>query len=193
MRIAIDISQIVYETGVSFYTKYLVENLLKLDHANEYVLFAGALARKNDILKVFPQTKIFPIPPTVANLIWNKIHALPIEKLIGKVDVFHSSDWAEAPSSAFKVTTVHDLGPILYPRLFPKEYIRDIVATHKRKLAWVKQESDRIIVPSTSTKIDLIQLGFDAGKIRIIPEAPSDIFKPESTERIEKLKNKYLL
>lgn len=191
MKIAIDISQIVYETGVSFYTKYLVESLLKLDTVNEYVLFAGALRRKAEILKAFPQTKVFPIPPTVANLVWNKIHTLPVEKLVGKVDVFHSSDWAEPPSSAFKVTTVHDLGPILYPRLFPKELIRDIVATHKQKLAWVKKESRRIIVPSVSTKTDLVNLGFDWSKIRVIPEAPSAIFKRASQESIEKLKNKY--
>jgi hypothetical protein len=31
MRIAIDISQIVYGTGVSVYTKNLVENLLRID------------------------------------------------------------------------------------------------------------------------------------------------------------------
>lgn len=38
MKIAIDISQIVYGTGVSVYTKSLVENLLKIDEDNEYLL-----------------------------------------------------------------------------------------------------------------------------------------------------------
>src|SRR5258706_2208732 len=191
MKVAIDISQIVYGTGVSAYTKNLVENLLKIDSTDEFILFGGALRRKDDLLKLFPQSKTFPIPPAIANLIWNKLHVLPIEKLIGKIDVFHSSDWSEPPSSAFKVTTVHDLGPILYPRLFPRELIRDIVATHKQKLAWVKKETNRIIVPSVSTKNDLVKLGFDVAKIRVIPEAPSDIFKPASKESIGKLKNKY--
>lgn len=191
MKIAIDISQIVYGTGVSAYTRNLVENLLKIDSVDEFILFAGALRRKDDLLKLFPQTKTFPIPPALADLVWNRLHALPIEKLIGKVDVFHSSDWSEPPSKAFKVTTVHDLGPILYPRLFPREFIRDIVATHRQKLSWVKKETDRIIVPSASTKNDLISLGFDGSKIRVIPEAPSAIFKPASKESIEKLKNKY--
>jgi glycosyltransferase involved in cell wall biosynthesis len=191
MRIAIDVSQVVYGTGVSSYTQNLVENLLKIDKDNEYLLFAGALRRKSDVLKLFPQTKVFPIPPTLADLIWNKLHVYPIEKLIGQIDVFHSSDWAEPPSSAFKVTTVHDLGPILYPRLFPKEFVRDIVKVHKKKLSWVKKESNRIIVPSTATKADLVLLGFDENKIRVIPEAPSNIFKPASSESIEKLKSKY--
>lgn len=191
MRVAIDISQIVYETGVSSYTKNLVENLIKIDKVNEYILFAGSLRRKSDVLNIFPQTKVFPIPPILANLVWNRLHTLPVEKLIGRIDVFHSSDWAEPPSGAFKVTTIHDLGPILYPRLFPKEIIRDIVATHKQKLAWVKKESRRIIVPSVSTKTDLVNLDFDWSKIRVIPEAPSPIFKHASEESIEKLKNKY--
>ena len=37
MRIGIDVSQVVYGTGVSNYTKELVKNLLKVDKENEYV------------------------------------------------------------------------------------------------------------------------------------------------------------
>ena len=191
MKIAIDISQIVYGTGVSIYTKNLVENLLKIDQESDYTLFAGAFRRRGDILQMFPETRIFPIPPVLADLIWNKLHILTVEKLIGKVDVFHSSDWTETPSSAFKVTTIHDLGPILYPGLFPRDLVRDVVKTHKRKLSWVKEETDRIIVPSESTKADLVQLGFDNAKIRVVPEAPSKIFKPASSASIAALKKKY--
>ena len=41
MKIAIDISQIVYGTGVSTYTENLIKNLLKIDKENEYLLFCG--------------------------------------------------------------------------------------------------------------------------------------------------------
>jgi glycosyltransferase involved in cell wall biosynthesis len=58
-------------------------------------------------------------------------------------------------------------------------------------LYWVRKESKRIIVPSESTKSDLARLGFNENEIRVIPEAPSDIFKPASTESIENLKKKY--
>ena len=98
MKIAIDISQIVYGTGVSTYTENLVKNLLKIDKENEYLLFAGTLRRKQDVLKIFPQTKVFPIPPTLADFVWNRLHIYPIERLIGDVDVLHTSDWAEPPS-----------------------------------------------------------------------------------------------
>ena len=116
---------------------------------------------------------------------------MPIEKLLGSVDVLHTSDWTEPPSRAFKVTTIHDLAPILHPNLFPRDTIRDIVQTHKLRLSWVKKESERIVVPSVATKNDLINLGFTGDIVRVIPEAPANIFKPSTNYEIEKLKKRY--
>lgn len=191
MRVAIDVSQIVYGTGVSRYTIELVKNLLKIGGDNEYVLFAGTLRRKKDILSVFPKTKIFPIPPVAADILWNRLHVLPIEKLIGSVDVLHTSDWSEPPSKAFKVTTVHDLSPFLYPNMFPRDIIRNVVDTHRSKLALTREESNRVIVPTESTKADLIRLGFDESVIRVIPEAAAEVYKESTATEVEKVKRKY--
>jgi len=185
MRIAIDVSQIVYGTGVSVYTRNLVENLLKIDSRNEYILFAGSLRRRKDVFDVFPQAKVFPIPPTVSDIVWNRLHVLPIEKLIGKVDVFHSSDWTEPPAGAFKVTTIHDVIPLKFPEKTPKI----IFETHERKLRWVALESKRIIVPSQSTKNDLVEFGFREGIIRVTPEGPS-LDKADEAE-VQRVKKKY--
>ncbi len=185
MKIGIDISQVVYGTGVSLYTKNLFSNLLKIDRQDEYILFAGTLRRKADILRIFPQTRVFPVPPTLADILWNRLHVLPIEKLIGPVDVFHSSDWAEPPSMAFKVTTVHDLIPLKFPKLIH----RRILETHVRRLEWVKKESNRVIVPSRSTMEDLVNYGVSESKIRIIPEA--GILTRSDGEYISKAKAKY--
>lgn len=185
MKIAIDVSQIIYGTGVSTYTKNLVEALLRNDKENEYVLYGGSLRRRGEILNIFPKARTFPIPPLLADVIWNKLHIFPIEKLIGEVDVFHTSDWSEPPSKAFKVTTVHDL----YPLKFPKMVHPKILDVHKRKLYWVMKESKRIIVPSQSTKGDLISLGVAENIIRVIPEAPSQA-KIDAGE-VELIKRKY--
>src|SRR3989344_6564436 len=150
MRICIDISSVVFGTGVSTYTKNLVGNILGLDNNNEYILFGGSLRRKEefkaflkDLKKGTWQSKILPIPPLMTDILWNKMHILPIEKLVGDISVFPSSDWSQPPSSSFKVTTVHDLVPIKFPKIsHPK-----IVSTHKMRLKWVKKEVDRIIVP----------------------------------------------
>jgi glycosyltransferase involved in cell wall biosynthesis len=191
VKIAIDISQVIYGTGVSEYTKNLVKNLLLLDDKNSYTLFAGTLRRRSDILGLFPQTKIFPIPPSAANLLWNKLHVFPIEKLIGETDVLHTSDWSEPPSRAFKVTTVHDLAPFLYPNLFPRDILRNIVDTHKAKLSWVRTESKRIIVPTFATKNDLIRLGYNSELIRVIPEAAASVFKRLGSMEVQAVKGKF--
>jgi glycosyltransferase involved in cell wall biosynthesis len=185
MRIAIDISQIVYGTGVSTYTKHLVKSLLAADTENEYLLFAGALRRRSEILQAFPQAHIFPIPPVAADFIWNRLHVLPVEKLIGNINVLHTSDWTEPPSNAFKVTTVHDLYPLKFPRMVQS----NIVEVHKRKLSWVLAESKRIISPSLSTKKDLMELGVAENIIRVIPEAPS--LAKATEEEVALIKKKY--
>jgi len=194
MRIGVDISSIVYGTGVSVYTENLVRNLLLADKENDYVLFGGSLRRMGEI-RVFLRTlkggsftsKVLPIPPTMTDIIWNRLHLLPIEIFTGRTDVFHSSDWAQPPLAAFKITTVHDLAPIKLPRYtHPK-----IVSVHKARLNWVIKEVDRVIVPSQSTKADLADYGVNKDKIRVIPEAPSVIFKPAKKYEIERLKKKY--
>lgn len=185
MKIGIDISQVVYGTGVSVYTKNLVSNLLKVDRENEYVLFAGTLRRKAEVLRIFPQAKVFPIPPTLADILWNRFHVFPVERLVGGLDVFHSSDWTEPPSRAFKVTTVHDLIPIKFAR-----FIHPVIASvHMRRLEWVKHEADRIIVPSLSAMEDLVEFGVGESKIRVIPESNS-VTKSDPEDVVD-VKRKY--
>lgn len=182
-KVAIDISQVVYGTGVSIYTKNLLENLLKIDKENQYILFAGTLRRKREILNLFPTSRVFPFPPKLADFVWNKLHVFNVENFVGKVDVFHSSDWTQPPSRAFKVTTIHDLIPLKFPKMLHKQ----IVEAHKYRLSWVEREVDRIIVPSTSTKNDLLELGIDSKRIRVIYEAASvKIAKKEEVERVRR-------
>lgn len=195
MKIGIDVSQVVYGTGVSVYTSELVKNLLRLDKRNSYVLFAGVLRQKAKLNEfLFPlkgnfSTKTYPIPPRVADVLWNRFHILPIEKLIGEVEVFHSSDWTAPPTSAFRVTTIHDLAPIRFPKLaHPRIY-----DAHKARLSWVRKEVERIIVPSNATKEELLRYGFKEDKIRLIPEAPRELFYPRGGEEIKKLRSKHKL
>ena len=106
MKIGIDISQIAYEgTGVGEYLVRLVEELLKIDQDNEYVLFFSSLRRKIQNSKFKIQNynaklkiKTFKIPPILLDLFWNKFHIFPIEWLIGDIDIFISSDWTQPPT-----------------------------------------------------------------------------------------------
>ena len=80
MKIGIDISQIVYQTGVSRYTVELIKNLLKIDEKNHYFLYAGSLRQKK-LLRAFiaevktkkTSSKITCLSPKLADLFWNRL------------------------------------------------------------------------------------------------------------------------
>lgn len=193
MIIGIDISQIAYGTGVGVYTENLVKNLLRIDQKNKYVLISYSLRRRN-IIKKFLNTlsgnfdsRLLHIPITMADFLWNRLRIFKIERLVGKIDVLHTSDWIELPSNAFKVTTIHDLSPLKFSdHIDPK-----IVAIHQRKLELVAKEVNRVIVPSLATKKDVIEFGISEGKIRVIPEAVDPIFARKSFAKVERVKKKY--
>lgn len=173
MRIGIDISQLAYQnTGVSNYLTHLVENLLKKDTQNEYVLFFSSMRKKweKSYLSSIDDKRIklvqYPFPPKLLDLLWNKLHVLPIESLIGKVDVFITSDWTEPPTKhAKKMTILYDL--VVYKH--PEESAETIVETQKRKLRWVKKESAKILCISEATKKDAMEvLGIDASRLSVV-------------------------
>lgn len=163
MRIGIDISQMVHEgTGVAVYVRTLVQALISMDTNNEYVLFGASFRKKRifyDFYKTLPHDRVqlvtVAIPPTVLEILWNRFHVIPVEKFIGPVDIFWSSDWTQPPLSGAKgVTTIHDLTPLK----FPKEMDAGIVAAHTRRLSWVQKECNMILCDSQSTKKDVMEL-----------------------------------
>jgi glycosyltransferase involved in cell wall biosynthesis len=187
MKIGIDISQVVYGGGVSVYTKNLVEALLKVDKENQYTLFFSSLRNKIQNSKL----KIFRIPPTVLEFLWNRLHVLPIEWLVGEVDVFHASDWTQPPAKRAKlVTTIHDLSFLRWPEsVHPK-----VLAVQKRRLEWVKREVDHIIAVSRATKKEIVELlGIPEEKITVIYEGvPEDVRKLKiKNEKLKIIKKKF--
>jgi len=185
MRIGIDISQVAYEgTGVGNYIKNLVENLIHLDRENEYILFFSSLRRNfqfspqghlspesGTIFNLQSNAKIkvkqYKLPPTILDLLWNRLHIAPIEWFIGDVDVFISSDWTQPPTKAKKVTILYDLIVYTYPEethnksefnLRKLLISPNIVAAQKRRLYWVKKECDKILCISKATKKDAMEI-----------------------------------
>ena len=200
MKIGIDISQLAYPgTGVATYTQNLVENLLKTDKENEYLLFFSSLRKKTQISNLKIQNynsklKTYSFPPIFLELLWNKLHRLPMEMFMGKLDVLHTSDWLEPPSQAVKVTTVHDLAVYKYPESFAVRGGHDIVTNQKRKLAWAKKESKLIIADSLATKKDLIEiLGISEEKIRVIYLAAEKTYGEREIREIREIRKKYEL
>ena len=172
MRVGIDISQLAYpNTGVANYLESLVRALLEKDKENKYILFFSS-ARRNlpsniyDLRSKNVKIKQFKFPPTLLDFIWNKMHVFPIEWFVGYVDVFITSDWTEPPvRRAKKATILYDL----LVHKFPEEMHAKIVSTQKKKLSWVKKESDMVFCISESTKNDAEEiLGIDKSKLQVI-------------------------
>ncbi len=171
MTIGIDVSQIAYgNTGVANYLSNLIREIVKNDK-HEFVLFFSSLRRdlpgefESGIKRGNVRIKKFKLPPTALDLLWNKLHVVPIESFIGKIDFFISSDWSEPPARAKKATIIYDL--IVYKHT--EETDQKIVSIQKRKLSWVKKESDIVFCISESTKNDAIEiLGLDESKVHVI-------------------------
>jgi glycosyltransferase involved in cell wall biosynthesis len=199
MKIAVDVSQIVYGTGVSNYVKNLITNLLLIDKKNYYILFGGTLKEQEKLTGFFSQlkgnnweSKITPLSPHLANFFWNRLHILPVEAITGPVDIYLSSDWAQAPTRKAKsLTIVYDLIPWLYPETLPGK----IIKTHRKRMAWVKKETGMVITISESTKKDLAEIiGFNEEKITVAyPGLDKNRFYPQNQKKIAQIKEKYQL
>lgn len=176
MKIGIDISQIVYEgTGVGRYVTEMVRHLLAVDKENEYILFGSSLRQQNKFYSFFNDLKniyknvslkVSWLPPSMLDVIWNQLHVIPIEKFIGNVDIFWSSDWTQPPlEKARGMTTIHDVSFLHFPESFDAK----ILAVQKRRLAHSKKECQTFLCDSEATKQDVVKLlGIDEKKLHVI-------------------------
>ncbi|MBI5449436.1 glycosyltransferase [Candidatus Gottesmanbacteria bacterium] len=172
MKIGIDISQIIYEgTGVATYVRQMVRALVA-ESTHEYILFGSSL-RGRSVFRQFVsglpsnvRLITIPIPPSVLDFFWNRLHIIPVEWFTGPLDVFWSSDWTQPPlHSALGMTTIHDVMALLYPESFT----RSIVDVHKRRLQRVARECTRILCDSEATKNDVMRLlGVSEKRLRVI-------------------------
>ncbi len=184
MKVGFDISQIAHNGGVGTYTKNLAQGLFG-QKGLELVFFYSSLRKpyKGNLKGV----KTLRLPPTLLEVLFNKMRNVPIDNFIGEVDVFHSSDWVQPPSRAKKVTTYHDVVPLKYPEWSLKR----IIDVHKRRLKIVEKEIDMVIAVSETTKRDLLEVSnIPPNKVIVIYEAAADYFKPQKEEEVENLRRK---
>lgn len=179
MIIGIDVSSVSYQTGVSNYTLNLVRNLIKLDQINHYKLFYSSLRLPlpQEIQDLSQNSNVsiyhYRFPPTLLQLLWNQLRLFPIEFLIGKCHIFHTSDWTQPPTlNAKTITTIHDLTPFLHPEWHHSK----VVKTHARKMFWAAQKCSHFICVSQNTQSDLFKLfpHINPQKVTVVYEAAED-------------------
>lgn len=172
MRIGIDISQIAFEgTGVATYVRNIVTAIIRKYPAHSYVLF-GASFRKRAVFAEFMRSLTatsnvllvaVPVPPTLLEILWNRLGIFPVEWLTGPLDVFWSSDWTQPTTKAPSVTTIHDLSILKFRKESHDTTSFDvargtvspnIVAVHLRRLRRATKLCRAFFCDSEATKTD---------------------------------------
>lgn len=185
LRVGMDISQIAHRGGVATYTQNLTSQLQKIKDLEMVYFYSSLKKTYHGSLK---NVRKYRLPPTLFEMFFNRWRNVEIEKFLGPLDIFHSSDWIQPPTKTKKVTTYHDLVPIKFPQWsYPK-----IVSVHRRRLAIVEKEINMVIAVSESTKRDLMEVSnIPKEKIKVIYEAATSDFKAQSEDKIEKFKKEY--
>ena len=187
MLIGIDASRTVREqkTGTEWYSWYLIRELSKLDFRNNYLLYTPNLPKKEFLYdNSHFQWKI--IPP---QKLWSQ-RALVSEVNHNPPDVlFIPSHVIPHLNKVKSVVTIHDLAYKYYPKAYSLKDRFYLDLTTKQ----ASKKATRIIVPSVSTKNDLIKFyNTDENKVTVVYEGvDTDIFKPGKSE--SSFKNPYIL
>ncbi|PJF31542.1 MAG: glycosyltransferase family 1 protein [Candidatus Thermofonsia Clade 1 bacterium] len=188
MPIGIDYTP-AYEQGggIGRYVRELVAALAAHDSAQTYHLFVGG-ARQNKLPPApapnfrYRSTRLSPL--TLARL-WHRARLpLPVELFVGKVRLFHATDFVLPPTLPRTRTllTVHDLSFARLPDSAApslRAYLEAVVPRSARR-------ADHILADSAATKADLIALyGIPESKITVLYSGVSEAFKPTHDSAIQ--------
>lgn len=199
IRIGIDISRTVEEsTGVGYYAKNLVHALAKIDSDNEYLLygiFFDCFPKKwkEAPVPISPNFRLhlksFPSPYVIRR--WKRARRSP-GKIIGGIDILHSTAFTMPPVSSPKViVTIHDLSCYVYPQ-FHTEANRQFV---NRNVHQAARRAHFIIADSESTRREIKKfLHVRDEKMEVIHLAAHENFQVRcDPTSVEKIRHKYAL
>jgi len=207
MYIGIDVTSAARQgAGIGRFTRELVRAFLSLDSPHQYVLFAatGGLPRATTeprlAYMVQPAARRCCQPSIVRcrlsddwlHRIWHRARLpIPIEALIGRVDVLHEPDFVLPPTlpGTRTILTVHDLSFIRDPEsAFPRlrRYLNRVVP---RSVA----RATHVLADSQATKNDLTELfGTPPDKITVLYGGVDARFAPvQEPERLAAVRTKY--
>jgi glycosyltransferase involved in cell wall biosynthesis len=185
MRIGIDYTAAMRQrAGIGRYTRELVGALLRLSSPHRYILFAATGGMGKGALACLPADApcaLRPVPLSddwLARL-WHRLRLpIPVEAVVGRVDLFYSPDFVLPPTLPRTRTllTVHDLSFLHYPDHFVPKLVRYLERVVPRSVA----RADRVLADSEATRADLIRLlGVPAGKVEVLYSGVDPRFRPD--------------
>ncbi len=95
---------------------------------------------------------------------WNRFDRPRVERVTGPVDVCHSTLAIPAATAAPSVVTVHDIAFVHTPKRFSRHGARVMQRGLDRC-----RSAELVACPSEVTRKDLVEVGFDPGRVRVVP------------------------
>ncbi len=184
MRIVYDVTPLSHpRTGVGNYIRGALAGMVEVggeDH--EFVALGPVSVRGNSVLAaaldglpVERATLTVPFAHAVRRT-WSRVAAPSVERLVGRLDVLHFSDWMYPPQrSGVRATMIHDLGPLHFPgRLHPRT-----VAMHTAT-ARESTRCDVVFTNAEHTANDIAEtLGLSRDRIRVAYPGVDAAFRPD--------------
>ncbi len=199
MKIGIDYTSAATQgAGIGRYTRELMRALLALPSDNSYSFFYASPKKirisefriPNSALRV----RRLPFHDKWLMRVWQRLQIpIPVELIVGKVDLFHSPDFTLPPTLPGVPTllTVHDLSFIRDPdSAWPS--LRDFL---NKAVPRSVQRATHVLADSQATKADLIELfGTPAEKITVLYSGVEARFGPIGDQvEIDRVCAKYQL
>lgn len=185
MRIVVDVSPLSHQrTGVGNYVRGSLAGIAEAAAGrHELVAFAPASARGRRAIEAsldgIALVRRLPVLPAAhaARTAWSRLGWPPVELLVGRLDVFHFSDWMYPPQrGGLRSTMVHDLVPLRFPQWVHPRTAR----MHGAKYRHAARACDVVIVNSRYTAEDVAEtLGVPRDRIHVAHPGVDAAFSPE--------------
>jgi glycosyltransferase involved in cell wall biosynthesis len=185
VRIVVDVTPLALpRTGIGNYTIGMLQGLVDAGGGHEIVAFApvgprGARSVRIALDGLPIDRRILTVPPSshTWRTAWSRLGRPTVERLVGRLDVFHFSDWMyPAQQGGVRATTVYDLSPLHHP-----EWVAPLTARmHGRKYEHAAHACDVLFAISAYTARDLIEtLRVPSERVAVAYPGVSARFSPE--------------
>ena len=182
IRVAYTLEQCWHEVpgGTAVATLRVLDELLRRDDV-EIVGVAGRHRQPPDpSFRPSVHVEQLPIARPWLYETWNRLSWPTIERATGRVDVCHSTIAIPAATKAPHVVTVHDAAFVHTPERFTRHGVRVMTAGLDRC-----RNADLVLCPTRATLDDLASLGFDRGRMRVVPWGVERVLvEPDDVARI---------
>jgi glycosyltransferase involved in cell wall biosynthesis len=190
VRIVVDVSPLgLRRTGIGNYLLGMLRGLSEAAPADdEIVAFAIAGPRRRRMIEqaldgLSIERRLVLVPPSAHTwrTAWSRLGRVAVERLTGRLDVFHFSDWMYPPQrDGVRATTIFDLIPLHFP-----DWVAPLTRRmHGRKYRNAARTCDVVFAISGYTADDVAAtLRIERGRIRVAYPGVDERFRPDGPRR----------